>query len=97
MITISIYNARHKHTYKAKEQSGENMKYPLFIRCLAAVLISAPALAQDAENSASNWLEVIQIIGTRDEARNIAGSGALIDGKQIHIEAATDINQLMKT
>ncbi|MFX4226912.1 MAG: TonB-dependent receptor family protein [Porticoccaceae bacterium] len=73
------------------------MKYLLFIHSLAAVLISAPALAQDAENSASNWLEVIQIIGTRDEARNIAGSGALIDGNQIHIEAATDINQLMKT
>jgi len=73
------------------------MRYPFMVRTLAAALVSVPALAQDAESNGSNWLESIQIIGTRDEARNVAGSGALIDGDQIHIEAATDINQLLKT
>ncbi len=73
------------------------MKYTRLIHTLTAVIFSIPALAQETENSQSTWLEVVQIIGTRDEARNIAGSGALIDEDQIRIEAATDINQLLKT
>jgi Fe(3+) dicitrate transport protein len=97
MINIIIYNGRLLQTLHVAVHPGEYMKYTRLIHTLTAVIFSIPALAQETENSQSTWLEVVQIIGTRDEARNIAGSGALIDEDQIRIEAATDINQLLKT
>ena len=54
---------------------------------------SEPA-ASVAENTP---LEEVTIIGDRKAAREIAGSGALIDSLQIRDELATDINQLLKT
>ena len=42
-------------------------------------------------------LEEVTIIGNQEAAREIAGSGALIDSLQIRDELATDINQLLKT
>ena len=54
---------------------------------------SEPA-ASVAENTP---LEEVTIIGDRKAAREIAGSGALIDTLQIRDELATDINQLLKT
>jgi len=47
--------------------------------------------------SESTPLEEVTIIGDRKAAREIAGSGALIDSLQIRDELATDINQLLKT
>ncbi|TXS91936.1 TonB-dependent receptor [Parahaliea maris] len=42
-------------------------------------------------------LEEVSIVGTREVARTLPGSGALVDAEQIRIEAANDINQLLKT
>ncbi|MEX0964706.1 MAG: TonB-dependent receptor [Pseudohongiellaceae bacterium] len=48
-------------------------------------------LAQELE------LEEFLIIGSREDARRVAGSGAVISPGQIRVEIATDINQLLKT
>jgi Fe(3+) dicitrate transport protein len=66
------------------------MKY----RILAAAV--AAAIATGAQ--ASNYdLEEVTIIGDKAQARLLAGTGAVIDSEQISIEAARDINQLLKT
>lgn len=41
--------------------------------------------------------EELLIIGSREDARRVAGSGSVIGQDQLRIEAATDINQLLKT
>ncbi|MDX1492115.1 MAG: TonB-dependent receptor [Pseudohongiellaceae bacterium] len=41
--------------------------------------------------------EELVIIGSAEQARNVAGSGSVISADQIRIESATDINQLLKT
>lgn len=48
---------------------------------------SIPAFAQ----------EEVLIIGSREDARRVAGSGSVIGQEQFRLEAATDINQLLKT
>jgi Fe(3+) dicitrate transport protein len=49
-------------------------------------------------NSAfSAELEEVTIIGSQEDVRVLAGTGSVIDNEQIRIEAATDINQLLKT
>lgn len=50
-----------------------------------------PSLAQEAV------LEEFVIIGSRDDARQLAGSGVVVSPEQINNEVATDINQLLKT
>jgi Fe(3+) dicitrate transport protein len=47
--------------------------------------------------SAQSALEEMTIIGDREDVRRYAGSGALVDSEQIRIEAAGDVNQLLKT
>ncbi|WP_116364694.1 TonB-dependent receptor family protein [Parahaliea mediterranea] len=42
-------------------------------------------------------LEELTIVGSRDAVRELPGSAALVDNEQIRIEAANDINQLLKT
>ncbi|MDH7944843.1 TonB-dependent receptor [Pseudohongiella sp. SYSU M77423] len=58
--------------------------------------VSAIIMGSTVGAHASN-VEEFLIIGSREDARTVAGSGAVIDGEQIRIEAATDINQLLKT
>ncbi len=65
---------------------------PAIRHSLVSLLLAAgaaPAFAQD--------LQEFVIIGNRDDARRVAGSGAVISPDQIRVEAATDINQLLKT
>ncbi len=57
------------------------------IALVTASAIAAPAFAQ----------EEMLIIGSQEAARRVAGSGAVIANEQLRIEAATDINQLLKT
>ncbi len=64
-------------------------------RVLGAALLSAIFSAGVCANSLS--IEEVTIVGSREEARVLPGSGAVVDGEQIAIEAATDINQLLKT
>ncbi len=46
---------------------------------------------------AETALEEMTIVGDREAVQALAGSGALVDHEQIEIEAANDINQLLKT
>jgi Fe(3+) dicitrate transport protein len=63
-------------------------------RVLVAAL--AAAIAQWALADTGS-LEEVTIVGSREAARTLPGSGAVVDAEQISIEAATDINQLLKT
>jgi Fe(3+) dicitrate transport protein len=68
-------------------------------RCCAA-LIGVIGSAQAANLSmvvAPPVLEEVMIIGSREAASQVAGSGALIERSQIEEEVATDINQLLRT
>ena len=62
---------------------------------LLAVAVAA-AVAQSVHASSPS-LEEITIVGNRDAVRTLPGSGALVDNDQIRLEAANDINQLLKT
>jgi Fe(3+) dicitrate transport protein len=66
------------------------MKQKFIVMAMAGALCSA-AYAN------SSQLEEVSIIGTEQDARKLAGTGSVIDSKQIAIEAARDINQLLKT
>ena len=66
------------------------MKQAILAAAVAAA-VSSGAVANTAN------IEEITIIGSREDARQIAGSGSVIDNQQIQIEAANDINQLLKT
>ncbi|MEC7643735.1 MAG: TonB-dependent receptor, partial [Pseudomonadota bacterium] len=58
-----------------------------------ASLLSSPLIMAE-ENTE---IETIKIIGSTEQARQIAGSSAVIDEEQMRVEVPTDINQLMKT
>ncbi len=60
-------------------------------------LFSAIALALAAASAPTLAQEEVLIIGSREDARRVAGSGSVIGQEQVRIEAATDINQLLKT
>ncbi len=79
----------------ALEAAMQNRSKLLLSRSISIALLSSmavPALAQPAP-----LLEEFLIIGSRENARQLAGSGAVVAPEQIRIEAATDINQLLKT
>ena len=77
--------------------------FPLKTATLLVVCgLALPGFADNVSEPAalvseSTPLEEVTIIGDRKAAREIAGSGALIDSLQIRDELATDINQLLKT
>ncbi len=74
------------------------MKKTVIASAIAGATLAMAAQAAPEESLPKQpYMEVIEIIGSQDEARNIAGSGALIDKEQLRVEAATDINQLLKT
>jgi Fe(3+) dicitrate transport protein len=66
------------------------MKQGIMAATVAAAL-AAGVQAADTE------LEEVTIIGSRDDARVLAGTGSVIDNGQMQIEVARDINQLLKT
>ena len=43
------------------------------------------------------FLTKLKIIGTKEDAKTIPGSGSVIGKEQVQAEVATDINQLLKT
>jgi Fe(3+) dicitrate transport protein len=55
------------------------------------------ALAQNTLNDWGPIIDRIRIVGSREDARRLSGTGAVIDSEQMQIEARTDINQLLKT
>jgi len=58
---------------------------------------AAAALSSAAAQANTPLIEEMTIVGSQEDARALAGSGSVIDSAQIDIEAATDINQLLKT
>lgn len=42
-------------------------------------------------------LEELLVIGSTADARQLAGSGSVIEEEQLHVEVTTDINQVLKT
>lgn len=65
-------------------------------RILAAA-VGAALTAQAFANTNTNAIEEVTIIGDKEQARLLAGTGSVVDYEQISIEAARDINQLLKT
>ena len=55
------------------------------------------AVASTGVYASGHTLEEMTIVGNREDARQLPGSGSVIDNQQIQIEAASDINQLLKT
>ena len=68
-------------------------------RILAAAVAGVVAAGMGAAGAWAddNALEEITIVGSREDARTLPGSGAVVDTEQIRIESAADINQLLKT
>jgi Fe(3+) dicitrate transport protein len=66
------------------------MKQGILAAAVAAALASGV-------HAADTELEEVTIIGSKDDARVLAGTGSVIDNQQMQIEAARDINQLLKT
>lgn len=60
-------------------------------------ILTAAIAAIVTGNAYGTALEEITIVGSQDQARVLPGSGAVVDNTQIRIEAANDINQLLKT
>lgn len=58
---------------------------------------AARALAQNTLNDWGPIIDRIRIVGSREDARRLSGTGAVIDSEQMQIETRTDINQLLKT
>lgn len=62
-----------------------------------SLMAAAVAVALQGTIASAQSLEEITILGDREQVRNLPGSAALVDAEQIRIEAANDINQLLKT
>lgn len=72
------------------------------MQSIASATLALPLLAIAADEARTDdepaaGIDTISIIGSREDVRELAGSGALIDQEQITMEVATDINQLLKT
>ena len=70
--------------------TGQALQPRRIVLALVTAMAASPAVS-------APLLEEVTIIGNQEAAREIAGSGALIDSLQIRDELATDINQLLKT
>jgi Fe(3+) dicitrate transport protein len=74
------------------------MKLRLVTPAIAVLVGFATQLsAEEVASSNPLLIENMTIIGSREAARELPGSGALVDEQQIRVEVATDINQLLKT
>jgi Fe(3+) dicitrate transport protein len=68
----------------------------MYKRALLAMAVSA-ALSPVVATAEVGSLERVVIIGTEDDARILAGSGAVISPAQMEQEIVTDVNQVLKT
>ncbi|WP_411359508.1 TonB-dependent receptor family protein [Pseudidiomarina salilacus] len=69
------------------------MRYSKVAMAIALAAVSTSALAEPTTKAD----EVIEIIGSKEDAKTVAGSGSVIAPEQLNVEVQTDINQLMKT
>jgi Fe(3+) dicitrate transport protein len=62
---------------------------------IASPSLAAPAAEDVVASRSENRLEVVNIIGTREDARQLAGSAYVVDAAQLKIFRHTDINQIL--
>jgi len=87
---------RHHTDPQAAKQAAKAV--PAWLCCAALIGFIGSAQATNVPMMvAPPVLEEVMIIGTREAARQVAGSSALIERSQIEEEVATDINQLLRT
>ncbi|MGM8228550.1 TonB-dependent receptor family protein [Cellvibrio sp. ARAG 10.3] len=55
------------------------------------------ALLPSLVHAEDRTFERVVIIGTQEDAQSLAGSGAVVDAKQMKTEVITDVNQALKT
>ena len=71
----------------------------LLLMAVAGASVAPPALAagdsRGVANAGDNPLEVVTIIGTRDDARELPGSAYVIDSKDLEIFMHSNINQVL--
>ncbi len=82
-----------KCSHKYLENINSNKRFQPGLLATAITLALSPVLLQAEEAT----LDKMVIIGTSEDAKQLAGSGAVIDNEQMEIEVASDINQLLKT
>ena len=61
----------------------------------SGVPVLAETDAEDGSSNTENRLEVVNIIGTREAARQLAGSAYVVDSAELDIFRHTDINQIL--
>ena len=64
---------------------------------ITKVLLALSLAGVCSSSFAKSVLEEITIIGDAPAQKELAGSGAVIESKQLRLEVATDINQILKT
>lgn len=64
---------------------------------VAAISLVSTGLQAAPAVEPSLLMEELITIGTREDARHIAGSGSVVDAEQLRTEVSVDINQLLKT
>ena len=79
----------------AIKMKAKNLKMKKLVVAMAA-LISVPAYLS-AEETEGYLLDSIEIIGQKDRANVLPGSGYVVDEDQMKTEAIDDINQALKT
>ena len=70
-------------------------RYLPFTAVITLISALLPGLA--LTDGAVDNTETVVIIGSKDDAQQLPGSGAVIDYTQIDIEVTSDINQALKT
>lgn len=82
-----------KCTPKYPVNINRKKKFKPSLLATAVTLAFSPVLLQAQEVT----LDKMVIIGTSEDARQLAGSGAVVDSEQMETEVASDINQVLKT
>ncbi len=82
-----------KCSHKHPENIIGKKRFQPGLLATAITLTLSPLLLQAEETT----LDEMVIIGTSENAKHLAGSGAIVDNEQMEIEVASDINQLLKT
>jgi Fe(3+) dicitrate transport protein len=72
-------------------------RYTLFASSMMTVMSIGSAFNAAIADEAPVMLGDMIIIGDSEAARQLPGSAAVVDNHQLTVEAATDINQVMKT
>lgn len=82
-----------KCTSKYPVNINRKKKFKPSLLATAVTLAFSPVLLQAQEVT----LDKMVIIGTSEDAKQLAGSGAVVDSEQMETEVASDINQVLKT